>query len=373
MTTEDQKKLAEVLKNVQTSFDKTLGELVTNINNNEQSISEQWSERFNEFKVHVEAQLTAAHDRVDYKLRQLEDAAPKRDIIEPQRLVVQLLESSGKSTEVSIHAQHRKFPDLLLDIRAGHNIYNYGPTGGGKTVAVYTVGRTLSLPVYRIVCHRETSPYVFKGYMKDGVYCEGLAFKPFTEGGILFVDELDNASANAATSLKEFADADEVFFPHGLFPKHKDFRLVANANTIGNGANQTYVGRNQMDKALLNIFKFHYWEYDEDFETTICWQEFLECGGKPESRIMFDKFLKSLREFRRAISELGLLHIISPRNCKQASKDYALGRPLPHIVESIILKGLDEGQTTKIIEKVKSYNPAASRASTLQNLYGGGN
>lgn len=354
----------------------TIKRLVESINENEKSNVEAWEKRFKEFDEKITSSMTEHSNTLDKlrgaienRLEELEKATPGRVEIEPQRMVIQIIKDAGLSEEITINAQHHRFQDLLLDLKAGHNVYNYGPTGSGKTVAVYTAAKVLGLNVYRKVLNRETSPYVFSGYMKGSEYVEGMAFRPYTQGGILFADELDNGNANAGTTLKEYADADEVWFPHGLFKKHKDFRLVANANTIGNGANSQYVGRNQQDKALLNIFKFHYWGYDESFEETICWAEFLACGGKAEQKPTFDKFLKGMRQFRQAIVELNINHILSPRNFKQASKDFALGRDIQHITDTIILKGLDEGQTTKIIEKVKGYNPMKVKAEKVASVW----
>lgn len=376
MEAQDKQELKEVLNRLQSHFNDKLKTLVEAVNANESKTTEEWQNGYKAFREALEGSMKGHSDTLDNlrgqienRLSELENAQPNRIAIDPQQMVIKMIESSGKESEITLNAQHSRFPDLVLDLKAGHNIYNYGPTGSGKTVAVYTAAEVLKLKVYRKVLNRETSPYIFSGYMKGQDYIEGMAFRPYTEGGILFADELDNGNANAGTTLKEYADADEVWFPHGLFKKHPDFRLVANANTIGNGANQSYVGRNQQDKALLNIFKFHHWDYDEAFETTICWSEYLKSGGAPESKLNFDNFLKSLRDFRRAIAELNILHILSPRNFKQASRDFALGRTSQHIIETIVLKGLDDGQTTKIIEKIKGYYPKKQRSNDLSNLY----
>jgi hypothetical protein len=377
MTTKDKQTIKEIAVNITTQFNKQLKKVVEALNKNEEILDEkiettlaQFEERYNDKIASHDKTLDELRGNIENRLEELIKTSPRPSIIEPQKLVIKIIEASGKEAEVTLNAQHRKFPDLVLDLKAGHNIYNYGPTGSGKTVAIFTAGDVLQLPVYAETVNRETSPYTFTGYMKGGEYQPGLFYKPYTEGGIVLIDEVDNGNANAMTTIKKYADNPEAMFGTTRHKRHKDFRLVCNANTIGNGANQSYVGRNQQDKAFLNIFKFHHWDYDEDFEYTICWKEYLDSGGDAKSKIHFDTFLKSIRDFRRAIGELGILHILSPRNLKQASKDYALGREARHIQETIILKGLDDGQVEKIIAKIQSYYPGKTKQAKLDNVWG---
>ena len=52
--------------------------------------------------------------------------------------------------------------------------------------------------------------------------------------------------------------------------KHKDFRLIAAANTWGTGPSALYVGRNQLDAAFLDRFAQIEVDYDRKLELSIC-------------------------------------------------------------------------------------------------------
>ena len=54
--------------------------------------------------------------------------------------------------------------------------------------------------------------------------------------------------------------------------RHKDFFLLANANTFGKGADRIYVGRNQLDGATLDRFQMGTYDmdYDRELEAQLC-------------------------------------------------------------------------------------------------------
>lgn len=258
------------------------------------------------------------------------------------------------TTQIQIGGQHHMFPKLLKAIANKHNIYMVGPTGTGKTTGAEIAAKSLKLPCYSITVNRETSQYQFMGHVSKGEYHPGVAYKPYVDGGVLLVNELDNGNANANTSIKTLTDSDETFFPCGLVKRHPDFRLIATANTTGTGANMQYIGRNQQDKALLNIFKFLPWEIDEAFEYQICWAEWLSWGGVAEKKEqIFDPLIREIRLIRQAGEALAINHIFSPRNSKFFFRDIATGVDVNEATYSILFRELTKDSVDKIINHVK--------------------
>lgn len=267
-------------------------------------------------------------------------------------LVVTQVKVDSTITSESVGIQHEKFPDLLRLLNLAIPAYLVGPTGSGKTIAVMNAGKALNLKVYRLVVSGQTQQHQIFGYCDaNGRYVQGVAYEPFVNGGILFIDEIDNGNANTNVSIKMLQDTDECFFPNGIQQKHKDFRLVANANTVGNGANLQYVGRNQQDKALLNIFAFVFWDYDEEFEKQLAWIEYQKYGGTEKKKL--DSIVSSFHQIRLAVNQLGLNHIMSPRNLFNAVRCFAQGIDGEKIRESLILRELDRQTVDKIKAKIK--------------------
>lgn len=59
-----------------------------------------------------------------------------------------------------------------------------------------------------------------------------------------------------------------VTFPDNPIPvnRHADFRMIATANTFGNGADRVYIGRNRLDAASLDRFAVINVDYDVELE-----------------------------------------------------------------------------------------------------------
>jgi MoxR-like ATPase len=55
-----------------------------------------------------------------------------------------------------------------------------------------------------------------------------------------------------------------------MVEKHENFRIVATANTYGNGATLEFIGRNAIDGATLDRFTVIDWNIDEILELKLC-------------------------------------------------------------------------------------------------------
>lgn len=258
---------------------------------------------------------------------------------------------SEEKTMIPIHSNHE---ELKANLEVRENVLILGPTASGKTKGVQVVAEELGLPVSIKVVGGQSTEASIMGYMNaTGNYVEGIAYKPFTEGGILLIDEIDNGNPNVNLTLNALADG-KVAFPCGMKTRHKDFCLVATANTI-NGATIEYCGRNRQDAALVNRFIFMRWDYDTKLELLIAINEYkrvarLDVLTEEQLKIV-NTVVKEIWKFRDAVKELKINHIISPRTTLQVVRKLATGRSKKEIMKSVILKFLDTDSAKKLWNK----------------------
>tara|TARA_R110000824_G_scaffold75947_7_gene192594 strand:- start:2107 stop:2532 length:426 start_codon:yes stop_codon:yes gene_type:complete len=138
-----------------------------------------------------------------------------------------------------------------------------------------------------------------------------------------------------------------------MTPRHENFVPLFLANTYGQGANATYVGRNQLDAATLDRFAVVEYDYDERWEGRIVGIERegnelkLEAGGKrtPEEWIDF------VSRVRKAVDSLAVRHVVSPRATIHGIKLLKAGLGFTHVSNMCVWKGLDSATRTKVMNE----------------------
>lgn len=250
---------------------------------------------------------------------------------------------------------HKNHEQLVAKLKLRANVYIHGPTGSGKTAGIKKAASECNLPFYKKLLGNQTSEASIIGYMSaNGDYVKGIAYDAFTQGGVLCMDEIDNGNPNTTLVCNGLADR-EFAFPCGMREAHKDFVLVATANTIGTGATLQYCGRNRLDAAMLNRFEFIEWNYDNQLEHLIAEHNATATANEFNSpRAADDNSIKLLvndiQRFRQALEQLNINHIISPRNTIQAANALMLKRPMLEIIKSILFKGIDRDTIKRVFE-----------------------
>lgn len=200
-------------------------------------------------------------------IRQVEDIAANVTAPIPVDITIRNV-STGTMKVVT--GKHRMFPTALRLAAARKNSYLVGPSGSGKTVGAADVAEALDLACYPYSMGPTTTEYSIMGFINaTGGYVPGIAFKPYTEGGVLVLDEMDASSAAVLTTLNTLLGNNFCSFPHGVFTKHPDFVVIASGNTWGRGATREYIGRAALDAATLNRFFMVPWDYDVAFESSL--------------------------------------------------------------------------------------------------------
>ena len=177
------------------------------------------------------------------------------------------------------------------------NILLVGPAGCGKTFIASKVAESLSLDFASQSCTEGMSESYLTGWMlpigKGGqfVYVPAQFIERFEKGGVFLLDEIDSSDPNVLLVINQALANGEIFIPqrhtNPRVVRHKDFVCIAAANTYGNGADEMYVGRNQLDAATLDRFRAGIikMEYDERVEKAIVNPEVLAWGLEIRKRI----------------------------------------------------------------------------------------
>lgn len=146
--------------------------------------------------------------------------------------------------------QHLKFNEVALLVEARQPVLLTGERGCGKTTLIQQVTKKLGLPFYCQNMTRQTTLSMLVGFRNvHGDYVRSQLREAVEHGGVLLLDEIDAADANVLLSLNTIENG-FVSFPDGIVNVHKDFVLVATANT----QSTEYTGRSKLDAATLDRF-----------------------------------------------------------------------------------------------------------------------
>lgn len=255
----------------------------------------------------------------------------------------------GEKTKEVEGLFHKNFEQIIQIVGQKIPLMLIGPAGSGKNHTLEQVAKALDLPFY--FSNSITQEYKLTGFIDaGGKYHETEFYKAFTTGGLFFFDEIDASCAESLIIINAALANGYFDFPNGRVNAHENFRVVAAANTFGNGADMIYVGRNQLDGATLDRFATMEFDYDENIERTICADEELY------------RFIISVRE---AIKKRRLRFVVSMRATINASKMLQAGIDKKTIVKSVITKSMTKDDINTIINEMTCQN---EWTSVMRNL-----
>ena len=238
---------------------------------------------------------------------------------------------------VELGLQHEQFETLLRVLASGLNAYVVGPTGSGKTTAAVNVAKAMGLEFY--FTGAIASEFKLTGFIDAQGRIVNTEFRrAYEKGGLFLFDEIDASYPQAVLAFNAALANDFMDFPDKRVARHKDFRCIAAANTYGMGADRVYVGRNQLDAASLDRFVFLDWHYDEKLERAIAGH---------------DTWVDFVQDVRRAVQELKIRHVVSPRASIFGVQLLKYGMPAKQIIETLIWKGLDQATIEKIKKNLR--------------------
>lgn len=244
--------------------------------------------------------------------------------------------------------QHSKFGKVLANLSERIPTYLVGPAGTGKSTIAENAATALGMDFSSQSVSSQTTASNLVGYMDATGNYVGTEFrKRFEFGGLFLLDEVDNGNPNVLTVLNSALSNSFMAFPDGMVRRHKDFVLVATANTFGLGATAEYVGRNPLDAAFLNRFGNIEVDYDEAIEDAM-----LASVDLPT--MLAAKWIGIVRQCRKNANDYGLKVVVSPRATLLGAKmlRHADAYTVSEVVEATILKGAKPEIKSKLLTGV---------------------
>lgn len=242
----------------------------------------------------------------------------------------------GENSKVDIGKAHKTFPKLLQVLSQHLNVYLVGPAGSGKTYAAKKCAEALGVPFY--FTGAIANEYKLTGFKNaQGEYVGTEFRKAYEKGGVFLFDEIDASFPQAVLAFNAALANDFMDFPDKQVQMHPNFYCIAAANTIGQGADRQYVGRNQLDAASLDRFVFIDWEYDNNLEISL--------SGNAD-------WAKYVQLVRKVVSDSKIRCIISPRASIYGAQLLAAGIERSEVEDMVLWKGLDEASVKKVKDEV---------------------
>lgn len=177
--------------------------------------------------------------------------------------------------------RHFAFERAMTYVRARLHTLLVGPAASGKSTFAEQAAEILSaeegveIEVYENPCSDMMTVDDLVGYVGvDATTYRRTALRDaFEFGGVFLLDELDNANGGVLVAINTITalGVGKTFrFPDGKrVARHRNFVIVAGANTWGRGADGKYNARQALDESTLSRFAPVAWEYDERLERII--------------------------------------------------------------------------------------------------------
>ena len=247
---------------------------------------------------------------------------------------------------------HEKFEQILSQVQLDEPIMLIGPAGSGKNVAVSQVADALGQHMY--YTNNASNEFKLTGFIDaGGNYRETEFYKAFKNGGVFFLDEIDNSDPSALIVINSALANGYMAFPHETIDRHPNFRIVAAANTWGKGADLQYVGRSALDGATLDRFDNIFFDYDTNLERALY----------PN-----DEVLQFMWAFRNAVYQSKIPHIVSTRGIGKVYKKEINGIPVQDILTSNVVKNLGQDDVNSIIGNMQNISSSNKYYAGIKRL-----
>jgi hypothetical protein len=213
---------------------------------------------------------------------------------------------------------HELFEKVLAAVMRQVHVYLPGPPGTGKSHMVEQIAEALQVAFGVTSFSPMSTESKLLGFRNaHGDYVSTVFRQRYEFGGVMLLDELDNANPAIVAVLNGGLANNQMEFPDGVIKRHADFVAIATANTLGTGPTAEFAGRQRLDPATLNRFVKIQIGTDEVMEDNIV-------NGMIGS-VKGQQWLKKIRHVRRACEDLRIKHFVTMRDSINGARLIATG------------------------------------------------
>jgi hypothetical protein len=227
-------------------------------------------------------------------------------------------------------------------LRAGVPVWTWSAAGSGKTHGARQIAELLGVEAYVVSVDPTLTVAKLMGYrnVANGDFVPGFLYKPYKEGGLLVLDEIDTGDPGVIASANALLSNSHYLFPNNeTVTRHEKFYVLACANTKGMGAVAGYTARNKLDAATLDRFAVIEMKYDEGLESA------LACGDgapglpwKPGTPATLDAQKAYVAWVQKVRKYVGQSVLVSPRASINGCKALRCGVPMQEVVDALVFK-----------------------------------
>ena len=259
------------------------------------------------------------------------------------------IKQHSKETKTITDA-HEIFPQILRAATAypitSVAPYIVGAAGCGKTHLAEQLAEALDVPFYAINSVQDS--FQVTGYNDaQGEFVETEAFKAFTRGGLLFIDEIDNSAPEALVAINMLLANKFMVFADKMHRRHPEFYVIAAGNTAGRGANSQYSARSQLDGSTMTRFSMFTMNYSDTVEHQVAHNTAATLNADYDKTII-DAWINEVRSVRTFLAANNSDVIISPRQTQSGAATLAQGATPEEARQENIYGFLSEDQTAQV-------------------------
>lgn len=221
-------------------------------------------------------------------------------------------------------------------------VYLHGSPGAGKSYAARKVATSRTLPYRYVSLSPQSMPTLLFGYMDaQGRYVSTAFRQAYERGGVICIDEVDNANANLLASLNGALANGRAEFPDGMVDRHPDCIVIATGNTAGFGPTLAFPERRPLDRAFRDRFTFLAWQYAPAHEKAIA-------RSLTANRALADAWTSYIHAVRTYAAKAYPALTCSPRSIYAGIPLLARGLAPAEVAESTLFQGIEAGVIAKI-------------------------
>ena len=172
----------------------------------------------------------------------------------------------GQAQDDYTPEEHAAFPAVKRAIAAGVNTWLYGPAGTGKSQLAKRAARELGLPYYEINLAQAMASAIKGKLIGLDKFVRSQMSVAYETGGICCLEELDRCHPSVIVALNNAlangewhndAESEEVNgeLVAKTIKRHPNFRCVATANSLAQGATTEYTSAMKLDDSTLDRFR----------------------------------------------------------------------------------------------------------------------